>query len=121
LIDRASIDLIHGHSSHHPRAAEVYHNRLILYGCGDFLNDYEGISGYEEFRDDLVLMYFPTLDARTGELLRLKMTPLQIRNFRLQLPPPSDRAWLRATLDRECRVLGHQVLGEDDGFVLRWP
>ena len=25
-------------------------HRLALYGCGDFLNDYEGISGYEMFR-----------------------------------------------------------------------
>jgi poly-gamma-glutamate capsule biosynthesis protein CapA/YwtB (metallophosphatase superfamily) len=35
LIDRAGIDVIHGHSSHHPRAVEVYRDRLILYGCGD--------------------------------------------------------------------------------------
>jgi poly-gamma-glutamate capsule biosynthesis protein CapA/YwtB (metallophosphatase superfamily) len=31
-------------------AIEGYRDRLILYGCGDFLNDYEGIKGYEEFR-----------------------------------------------------------------------
>jgi len=27
-------------------------DRLILYGCGDFIDDYEGISGYERHRDD---------------------------------------------------------------------
>ncbi len=27
LIDRAGIDIVHGHSSHHPRAAEVYRGR----------------------------------------------------------------------------------------------
>ncbi len=48
LIDRADVSIIHGHSSHHPKAIEVYRNRLIVYGCGDFLNDYEGITGYEE-------------------------------------------------------------------------
>jgi hypothetical protein len=26
--------------------------------CGDFLNDYEGITGYERYRGDLALMYF---------------------------------------------------------------
>jgi len=46
LIDRAGVSVIHGHSSHHPKAIEIYRNRLILYGCGDFLNDYEGIKGY---------------------------------------------------------------------------
>jgi hypothetical protein len=27
------------------RPFEVYRDRLILYGCGDLLNDYEGIGG----------------------------------------------------------------------------
>jgi poly-gamma-glutamate synthesis protein (capsule biosynthesis protein) len=36
---------------------EVYKGKLILYGCGDFLNDYEGIGGYEYYRDGLALMY----------------------------------------------------------------
>ncbi|HER62854.1 MAG TPA: CapA family protein, partial [Desulfobacteraceae bacterium] len=61
LIDGAGADLIHGHSSHHVKGIEVYRNKLILYGCGDFLNDYEGISGHEQFRADLTLMYFPRL------------------------------------------------------------
>jgi poly-gamma-glutamate synthesis protein (capsule biosynthesis protein) len=55
LVD-GGVDLVHGHSSHHPRPIELYRSRLILYGCGDFINDYEGIEGYEQFRDDLVLM-----------------------------------------------------------------
>jgi poly-gamma-glutamate capsule biosynthesis protein CapA/YwtB (metallophosphatase superfamily) len=37
LID-AGISVVHGHSSNHIRPVEVYGNRLILYGCGDFIN-----------------------------------------------------------------------------------
>jgi poly-gamma-glutamate synthesis protein (capsule biosynthesis protein) len=59
LIDTAGFDVIHGHSSHHPKAIEVYREKPILYGCGDFINDYEGITGYDEFRSELTLMYFP--------------------------------------------------------------
>ncbi|MHC2991840.1 poly-gamma-glutamate biosynthesis protein, partial [Pontibacter sp. HJ8] len=83
LIDSAGVDLIHGHSSHHPRGLEVYKDKLILYGAGDFINDYEGISGNEQYRDDLTLMYFPHLDPATGKLKALKMFPMQIRHFRL--------------------------------------
>src|SRR6266702_327149 len=43
LIDQAGVSIVHGHSSHHPRAIVIYRDRLILYGCGDFLNDYEWI------------------------------------------------------------------------------
>ena len=86
LIDRADVSIIHGHSSHHPKAIEVYRNRLILYGCGDFLNDYEGINGYEEFRDDLVLMYFADVEPG-GTLAALEIVPLQIRNSSLSARP----------------------------------
>src|SRR5437016_5151908 len=68
LVDEGGIHLVHGHSSHHPKAIEVYKGQLILYGCGDFITDYEGIAGYESFRDDLVLMYLPALRTSDGML-----------------------------------------------------
>ena len=78
LIDEAGVDLIHGHSSHHPRGIEVYKDRPILYGCGDLLNDYEGIGGYERYRGDLSLLYSATLDPSDGRLMRLEIVPLPI-------------------------------------------
>ena len=69
----AGIHVVHGHSSHHFKGIEVYRNRPILYGCGDFLNDYEGIGGHRRFRGELALMYFPILDPATGDLLSLDL------------------------------------------------
>jgi len=109
LIDKAGVSIIHGHSSHHPRPIEIYRDRLILYGCGDFLNDYEGIRGYERYRDDLTLMYFVDLDPAGGSLRALKLVPLQIKNFRLSIPSQHDIEWIQGTLDRECRRLGTRV------------
>ncbi|HEX6536633.1 MAG TPA: CapA family protein [Gemmatimonadaceae bacterium] len=120
LVDDAGVDVVHGHSSHHPMAVEVHGGRPIFYGCGDLLNDYEGIPGYEQFRDDLVLMYFPTLDLPSGALLRLSMIPLQIRNFRLRHATRGDRVWLRDTMDRECRRFGHRVVDRDGALALEW-
>jgi poly-gamma-glutamate synthesis protein (capsule biosynthesis protein) len=120
LIDRAAIDVVHGHSAHHPKAIEVHHGHLILYGCGDFLDDYEGIRGYERYRDDLVLMYLVVVRVPGGELVRLEMTPLQIRNFRLSRASAQDRAWLRSVLNRECHRFGARVEHSgDDKLVLR--
>ena len=122
LIDVAEIDIVHGHSSHHPKAIEVYRDRPILYGCGDFLNDYEGISGYEEFRSHLVLMYFVTVDPSAGILLRLEMTPLEIKRFRLQRAKHPDAMWLRDTLHREAEQVGTGIiLKPDEQLVLQWP
>jgi poly-gamma-glutamate synthesis protein (capsule biosynthesis protein) len=112
LIDQAGVDLVHGHSSHHPRGIEVYRNKLILYGCGDFLNDYEGISSHEEFRGDLTLMYLPELDP-DGQLLGMDMWPMQTYRFRLQQASLDDGRWLARVLDRESRKLGSCVVFED--------
>jgi poly-gamma-glutamate capsule biosynthesis protein CapA/YwtB (metallophosphatase superfamily) len=121
LIDRAGISIVHGHSSHHPMAVEVHRNRLILYGCGDFLNDYEGIPGHEEFRSDLALMYFAKVDPVSGDLVNLEMTPLQVRRFRLNRVTTEDAAWLRRTLDRESQRFGANVeRGSGDRLVLCW-
>jgi len=118
LIDKAGVSIIHGHSSHHPRPIEIYRDRLILYGCGDFLNDYEGIPGYERYRDDLTLMYFIDLDPTGGSLQALKLVPLQIKNFRLSIPLQRDIRWIQLTLDRECRRFGTKVLLEPDGQLV---
>ncbi|MFD0851405.1 CapA family protein, partial [Actinomadura adrarensis] len=116
LID-GGIDLVHGHSSHHPRPVEVYKGRLVLYGCGDLVNDYEGIAGYEEFRDDLRLVYLATVDPASGTLLDLRMAPVLSRKLRLELPGEEDVAWLRARMDQACRTFGTQVVQTGDGML----
>ncbi len=121
LIDDAKISILHGHSSHHPKGIEIYKDRLILYGCGDFINDYEGISGYEDFRGALTLMYFAELDPASGAISRLTMTPLEMRRFQLVPPADEDAVWLRDTLDRCSRTLGGRVTVTADGkFSLSW-
>jgi poly-gamma-glutamate synthesis protein (capsule biosynthesis protein) len=102
LVDAGAADLVHGHSSHHPRGLEIYRDRLILYGCGDFLNDYEGIEGHGHFRPDLALMYFATLDS--GRLAELTLVPLRIRRLRLQRASSEESGWLAATLGRESKM-----------------
>ena len=121
LIDDAGVDVIHGHSSHHPRPIEVYRDKLILYGCGDFLNDYEGIGGHESFRPELALMYLPELDPASGRLVRMTVIPTCIRRFRVNRASEKDSAWLREMLNREGRLFGSSFEPQPDGALeLRW-
>jgi poly-gamma-glutamate synthesis protein (capsule biosynthesis protein) len=106
LIEQAGVDIVHGHSSHHLKGIEIYQGKPILYGCGDFINDYEGIDGYDEYRGDLALMYFPTIDVTTRRLVRLDMKPLRLKRFQLHRASKNDAEWLCATLVREGRKLG---------------
>ena len=117
LID-GGVDIVHGHSSHHPRPIEVYRGKLALYGCGDFIDDYEGISGHEEYRDDLVLMYFPTVDAHTGRLVELVLVPMRIQKMRLNRAPPAEAEWLRDRVTAISRAFGSRVDMTADGRLL---
>ncbi len=121
LIEEAEVEIVFGHSSHHPKGIEVDQGRPILYGCGDFLNDYEGIGGYEEFRGDLVLAYLATLEAGSGRLVALEMAPFRTRRFRLERAAPEEADWLASTLSREGAPLGTRVeRGAVGTLELRW-
>ena len=121
LIDDASVDVIHGHSSHHVKAIEVYKDKLIIYGSGDFLNDYEGIRGYESFRSDLTLMYFVSVDPSSGKLVHLQMTPMQIKRFKANRVSRADALWLRDILNREGEKFGTRVqLNKNNTLTLQY-
>ncbi|MFB6945483.1 MULTISPECIES: CapA family protein [unclassified Streptomyces] len=120
LLD-AGVDVVHGHSSHHPRPLEVYRDRFILYGCGDLVDDYEGIGGYESYRDDLRVLYLVSVEADTGRLVDARMVPLQARRMRLEHASPEDTEWLRAVLDRRSREFGTRVDSGPDGTLTPRP
>lgn len=120
LVDTGQVAVVHGHSSHHPRPIEVYRDRLILYGCGDFLNDYEGIEGYEAFRGELVAMYCADLDSE-GRLVRLELSPLVIRRFQLVRAEQDDARWLQERLTQESRPFGVSLgLNGSGRLVAAW-
>ena len=119
LID-GGVDVVHGHSSHHPRPLEVYRGKLVLYGCGDFVDDYEGVTGHGAYRDDLRLLYLASLEADTGRLAGLRMVPFQARRMRLTHAKAEDTEWLRTVLDRVSSRFGVRVETGKDGMLTAW-
>jgi poly-gamma-glutamate synthesis protein (capsule biosynthesis protein) len=95
----------------------VYRGKLVLYGCGDVVNDYEGIGGYGTYRDELRLLYFASIDPGSGRLGRLRMAPMRARRLRLDRATHDDAAWLHATLQNACRPFGTRIDREADGTL----
>lgn len=114
LVD-AGVDVVHAHSSHHPRPLEVYRDRLVLYGCGDLVDDYEGIGGHEEYRDDLRLLYLVSVRPESGRLAGVRMVPLRARRMRLERAGPVDAEWLRGAL--QGAGSGHRIVRGTDGTL----
>ena len=110
LIDEGAADVVHGHSSHHPKGMEIHAGRLILYGAGDLINDYEGIGGRERYRPELSLLYLPRLDAN-GALAEMDMVPMRIEQFRLRRASPAETAWMRDRLSEGSPGLALEIAG----------
>ena len=107
------VHILHGHSSHHIKTLETRNHGLVIYGCGDLLNDYEGIEGYEAFRSDLSLLYFVHLGE--GSVMGVRLVPMHMEHFQLHRASEADARWLCDLLNR----LGTQVeLGEDHSLSL---
>lgn len=109
LIDAGAVDIVHGHSSHHPKAMEIYRGKPVIYGCGDFINDYEGIRGKEEYRGDLSVMYLPSFSLPDYKLAAFRLVPFQMHRFRLRRVSKADHAWLLNRLNSERRGLPGQL------------
>ena len=98
LIDECEVDIVHGHSSHHVQGVEVYRGAVIIYGCGDFVDDYRLDC---EFRNDLGAVWRVVVrEEKKGEgeaerkglvLDRLEVFPTRVEKFRAMLLDPGDR------------------------------
>ncbi|WP_159925832.1 MULTISPECIES: CapA family protein [Nocardia] len=110
LID-AGIDVVHGHSAHHPRPIEIYRGKPVLYGCGDVIDDYEGIRGHERYHADLHPLYLVSIDRGSTEV---RLIPLRVRHMRLEWAPRSESRWLCEKIADISRGFGTRVVPRAD-------
>lgn len=121
LIDFGAADLVHGHSSHHPLPIEVYRGKPIFYGCGDLINDYEGIGPHGSLRSDIGCLYFATLCAGRGQLQSLDIVPLQTKRFRLITADAATRRSLEPVFNvGGCHLGPPQTARLPNGWSLCW-
>lgn len=100
-----------------PQCIEIYRGKPILYGCGDVVDDYEGIGGHESFRSELRLLYLTVTDPASGNLISLQMLPLRVSRMRLQRASQTDTEWLRNTIERISRRFGIRVVTRPDNLL----
>ena len=94
LIDECGFDAVYGHSSHHVRGMELYKGKLIMYGTGDLINDYEGFENTgEEKYNRLGGIYVADFNIETGNLKDLRIIPMFMNRLRLERYVPTSKIW----------------------------
>ncbi|HEV2916760.1 MAG TPA: CapA family protein [Candidatus Babeliales bacterium] len=83
----AGADIIHGHSAHIFQGIELYNNKIIMYGLGDFIDDY---AIDETMRNDYAIL--AKLSIRNKKMHTLTIYPAIIESMHVNVPSASDSA-----------------------------
>jgi poly-gamma-glutamate capsule biosynthesis protein CapA/YwtB (metallophosphatase superfamily) len=108
LIDLGA-DLYWGHSNHAPQGMEVYHERLILYATGDFIDDY-AVDPVE--RNDCSFLFVVELDH--GRLQHVRLYPTVIDNLRVRRARGAEVRFLQERMRALSAALGSAVATRGD-------
>ncbi|PLN76565.1 hypothetical protein BDW42DRAFT_197093 [Aspergillus taichungensis] len=121
LIDECGVDIVHGHSAHHVQGVEVHNGKPIIYGCGDFVDDY---AVDRRFRNDLGGVWrvvFRGDETRGLVMDRVEVFPTRCELFQVNVldAGEEDHEWVVETLRRLSGELGTRVrLGERGQVVV---
>lgn len=95
----AGAGIVFGHSSHVFRGIEFHHNRPILYGAGNFIDDY---AVDEVERNDESFIY--ALGIKNGTPSGLQLYPTVIRNFQARRAGAVQGQHIAGKMQRLCRT-----------------
>lgn len=106
MID-AGADVIYGHSAHVIRGVEIYKKSPILYGTGDFVDDY-AVDDVERNDESLIFL----LETDNGRLKKLTLHPVVIENFQVRLAGSRSKT-IAAKMSYLCDKLNTKALWVD--------
>ncbi|CAF0739001.1 unnamed protein product [Adineta steineri] len=125
------VDLIHGHSSHHIQGVEIVKRQnqtygLIIFGCGDFLDDY---AIDKQYRNDLSALFRLNLSISSSNLDNkksihlhsLSIFPVRCSNFQVNRleKEDTDWIWIQQKLLQLSKIDNKTwTIGEDNNIVL---
>jgi hypothetical protein len=97
------VDVIHGHSSHHVQGIEIVERKngthgLILYGCGDFVDDYAIDELYRNDLGALFQLHVSPVFSEDGKsksihLHSLSIYPTRCSSFQVNRLNSQDHDW----------------------------
>lgn len=109
----AGADIFHGHSSHLFQGVARHRGGLILYDCGDLVDDY-AVDPWE--RNDLQFLFL--VEGSGTRLERLRMQPLRLTVARVDPASGWETRWLQARMLELCAELGTQAARRGSELVV---
>ncbi len=112
----AGAGVVYGHSAHVVRGAAWGKDGLVLYSCGDFVDDY-AVDPVQ--RNDWSFVFL--LDVRGGRVEGVRLVPTVIRDCQARLARGAERDAIVRRMQRLCADLGTETRCTPDGLELLAP
>ncbi|MFN7991779.1 MAG: CapA family protein [Candidatus Micrarchaeia archaeon] len=109
------VGVYHGHSAHVFQGVEIYKNKPILYGTGDFIDDY-AVDGY--LRNDWSFIFMLDIDEVSKRTVGLELIPVVISGCQANLATEPVAGEICDRMIRQCRDLGTQARREGRGLII---
>lgn len=97
---KVGVDIIHGHSSHHVKCIKSDGRKLIIYGNGDFINDYMIDKKYKSNLGMII-----KVNIRQDKTIQFLVVPTIIndRNVSLNVNE-EDKKWVYNMIKNDCMI-----------------
>lgn len=113
MID-AGVDIFHGHSAHIFQGVEMYHQKVIFYDTGDFVDDY----AVDPFlRNDHT--FFFTVEADKKDLVGIRLIPALIGNCQVNLPKGVEKKEIMRRMILLSKEMETELIIEEEALVLK--
>ncbi|WP_158058601.1 CapA family protein [Halorussus halophilus] len=110
------VDVIHGHSAHVFQAVEVYDGSLVLYDCGDFVDDY---AVDPALRNDRSFLFEVVVEEKgKWEVTELRLTPTEIDDCAVHLASDGGAEWTRQRMRKLSKPFGTTFERDGEALVL---
>jgi poly-gamma-glutamate capsule biosynthesis protein CapA/YwtB (metallophosphatase superfamily) len=98
-------DVYWGHSNHMPQGIEIYNGKLILYDCGDFIDDY---AVDRHHRNDLSFLFL--LNLERGMISDIELIPTKIYDFHASTASSREADLVIKRMVDRCSILGTRCI-----------
>lgn len=111
-------DIYWGHSNHMPQGIEIYKSKIIMYDCGDFIDDYAIDPLY---RNDLSFIFLLSLNDKDHILDHIELVPTRIWEFKANTLSASDQdsTFLINSMVGDCKYLGTEYKIENGRIKIK--
>jgi poly-gamma-glutamate synthesis protein (capsule biosynthesis protein) len=106
-------DIYWGHSNHMPQGIEIYKKKVILYDCGDFVDDY-AVDPY--YRNDLSFIFLVNLKGES--VSSIELVPIKISDMKACTAPPWDADFIIKRMIGQCKELGTSATVRERRIVI---